>query len=138
MECNDKPRMKESPTQADSERIVDILFPSFFTSDETLWNDEKHIYPKDTLLKEQKWKNNHKNAFMNILIQYLLTLKNEANYNIEKYVPESVNQRSMAYLQDSFDIHNIFTSLFEKRSNDSSIIASYKDSRGNFNDTDWP
>ena len=74
---------------------------------------------------------------MNILIQYLLTLKNEANYNIEKYVPESVNQRSMAYLQDSFDIHNIFTSLFEKRSNDSSIIASYKDSRGNFNDTDW-
>ena len=70
MECNDKPRMKESPTQADSERIVDILFPSFFTSDETLWNDEKHIYPKDTLLKEQKWKNNHKNAFM--LFNYFL------------------------------------------------------------------
>ena len=56
---------------------------------------------------------------------------------IEKYVPDSVEQRSMAYLQDSFDIHNIFTSLFEKRSNDSSIVASYKDSGGSFKDTDW-
>ena len=67
---------------------------------------------------------------MNILIQYLLILKNESNYNIERYVPDSVKERSVGYLQDSFDIHDIFTTLFEKRSNDPSVIDSYKDSRG--------
>ena len=28
--------------------MLDILFPSFFTSDESLWDDEKYVYQKDT------------------------------------------------------------------------------------------
>ena len=46
MECNDRPGLSETPTQADAERIVDIFFPSFFTSDKDKWDSTKHIYPK--------------------------------------------------------------------------------------------
>jgi hypothetical protein len=49
------------------------------------------------------------------LITYLLVLKNK-NYIIDEFVPESVKQRSLEYLQDSFDVHNYFMHLFEKRS----------------------
>ena len=116
MECNKKPNFSEAPEKADAERVLDILFPSFFTSDESLWDDAKHIYPKDTKYKSKEWRDTHKNMFMNLLIVYLLRLKNEANYIIDEFVPESVKQRSLEYLQDSFDVHNYFMHLFEKRS----------------------
>jgi hypothetical protein len=135
MECNEKPGMNEAPTLADGERIIDILFPSFFTFDQTLWDASQHVYPKDPFLKTTAWRDRHKNAFMNTLISYLLILKNEANYNIERYVPESVEQRGLAYLQDSFDIHNIFTSLFEKRRDE--VAGHYIGSRGEVCDEDW-
>ena len=113
MECNEKPQLNEAPTQADTERILDCLF-SLFTPKKELWDDSKFIFPQDPSLKSKKWKDKHKNAFMNILIEHLLVLK-KANYNIDAFVPDSVKKRSLEYLQDSFDIHNIFTSLFEKR-----------------------
>ena len=31
MECNKKPNFSEAPEKADAERVLDILFPSFFT-----------------------------------------------------------------------------------------------------------
>jgi hypothetical protein len=34
----------EEPTQADADRIVDILFPSHFTHKKEEWNAEKYIY----------------------------------------------------------------------------------------------
>jgi hypothetical protein len=137
MECNEKPGLQDSPTQADAERIVDILFPSFFTSEEDKWDDAKHIYPKNPLLKGDTWKNDHKNVFMNTLVSYLLILKNKAKYNIEQYVPDSVKDRSLAYLQESFSIHTMFTTLFERRSEDQSVRDAYKDSNGRRADTDW-
>ena len=115
MECNKKPNFSEAPEKADAERVLDILFPSFFTSDESLWDDAKHIYPKNTKYKSKEWRDAHKNMFMNLLIVYLLRLKNEANYIIDDFVPESVQKRSLAYLQESFDIHHYFMHLFEKR-----------------------
>lgn len=136
MECNSKPALKESPEQADFERIVDILFPSLFTADKKQWNNEKHIYPKNPLLKGTQWKDDHKNMFMNMLILRLLKLKN-AEYNIERYIPKNVIKRGEMYLQDSFNIHNIFTSLFEKRSDDPSVIGQYINSKGQVSDADW-
>ena len=114
MECNKKPNFSEAPEKADVERVLDILFPSFFTSDESLWDDAKHIYPKEAKYKTREWMDAHKNAFMNLLITYLLVFKNEANYIIDQFVPDSVKQRSLEYLQDSFDIHNYFMHLFER------------------------
>ena len=121
MECNKKPNFSEAPEKADVERVLDILFPSFFTSDESLWDVTKYVYQKNTKYKTREWRDVHNNAFMNLLIVYLLRLKNEANYIIDEFVPESVKQRSLEYLQDSFDIHKLFRYLFERRSDDPDV-----------------
>ena len=109
-ECNVKPLLAEAPEQADAERIVDIGFPAFFTSDITR-HGEPNTYPVDTSLKTPDWKNKHRNAFMNILIVHLFELMDK-KMEIESFIPQSIKQRSMDYLQESFNIHQIFMELF--------------------------
>jgi hypothetical protein len=113
MEVNVKLNFAENPKDADAERIVDILFGSFFTDDVSLHDMEKHIYPLNTQLKTDDWRNSHRNTMLNILFSYQLIFRNEGQGIIDRYIPLSVKQRTMEYLQNSYDIHNIFTTLFE-------------------------
>ena len=139
VECNVKPPFSEAPTNADIERINDILFGSKFVLDETEWDVNtgvvNHIYPLKVEYKEQSWKDAHKNAMLNLLLSHLLFLKNDGKYIVDKYKPESVKQRSLAYLQNSYDIHTIFISLFEKRNPEN--IDKYKNWKGELVDEDW-
>jgi len=119
MECNEKPPFSEAPKDADAERINDILFGSKFTGTAEEWDDTtgetNHIYPGNAGLKEQlKGSLVHKNTMLNILLSNLLMVK-EVEYNVDAFKPDSVKERSLAYLQNSYDIHNIFTTLFEVR-----------------------
>ena len=57
----------------------------------------------------------------------------DKNYNIEVWKPESVTIRSLAYLQKSYDIHNIFIGLFETRVE--GVV--YKNYKGEDEDKDW-
>lgn len=113
MEVNVKLNFAENPKDADAERIVDILFGSFFTDDTSLHDSEKHIYPLNSQLKTPEWRDNHRNTMLNILFSYQLIFRNEGQGIIDRYIPVSVKQRTMEYLQNSYDIHNIFTTLFE-------------------------
>jgi phage/plasmid-associated DNA primase len=138
-EANVKPNFSEAPQEADIERINDILFGSKFCATEEEWDKNtgktNHIYPLDTGLKEKlKGSIVHKNCMLNILLVNLLMVK-EQNYNVDFFKPESVKQRSLAYLQNSFDIHNIFTTLFEKRCEEN--VDKYLDAKGNEKDEDW-
>lgn len=137
MECNAKPPFSESPTDADAERICDILFGSKFCNDKDEWDTTtgkvNYIYPLNAGLKED-FKNNHKNTMLNILLQNIIMVK-EQNYNTDYFKPESVRLRSLAYIQNSYDIHNIFTTLFEKRSEENADkYLNYKEEKS---DTDW-
>ena len=134
VETNERPPLDEAPIPADAERFIDVLFPSFFTADASLWDETKNIYPLDTNLKEESWRAGHRNEFMNLLVSALLDLKAN-DYNIDHYVPESVKKRSKDYLQDSYDIHTIFVGLFEPR--DETRADNYKDIRGLPSDADW-
>lgn len=139
MECNDKPPFDEPPTDADAERIVDLEFGSFFTAEEEKWDittgETKHIYPIDTELKTlMKTSLSFKNAMLNLLLGNLLMVKG-SNYQLDSFKPESVKKRSIAYLQNSYDIHNIFTSLFEKRNE--SNASRYTNWKGETKDEDW-
>jgi phage/plasmid-associated DNA primase len=139
MECNEKPPFSEAPKDADAERINDILFGSKFCSTEEEWDEKtgktNHIYPLDADLKD-KLKNSviHKNTMLNILLQHLLLVKAQC-YNIDYFRPESVKQRSLAYLQNSYDIHNIFKSLFENYCEEKS--TEYLNWKGEIEDRDW-
>lgn len=139
MECNEKPPFSEPPKDADLQRINDILFGSFFTEEKDKWDsttgETNHIYPLDAGLKEKlKGSVVHKNTMLNILLRNLLLVK-KAEYNLDIFKPESVKQRSLAYLQNSYDIHNIFNSIFEKQTAEN--VGSYKNWKGDLADTDW-
>ena len=139
MECNVKPPYKEAPKDADVERINDILFQSKFCNDESEWDittgEQNHIYPLDAGLKETlKNSVQHRNTMLNILLYNLFAVKN-VNYDVDAFRPESVKQRSLAYLQDSYDIHNIFKSLFELRNEEHK--DKYVNFKGEPKDEDW-
>jgi hypothetical protein len=134
-EANVKPNFSEAPQDADVERINDILFASKFSSNQEEWDETNHIYPLDAGLKEKlKGSVVHKNTMLNILICNLLQVKAQ-NYNVDYFKPESVKQRSLTYLQNSYDIHNIFQSLFEKRCEEN--VSKYKNWKGIEEDEDW-
>lgn len=139
MECNEKPPFSEAPKDADAERINDILFASFFTGEKERWDsttgETNHIYPLDAGLKETlKSSIIVRNAMLNVLLHNLLMVK-EQGYNVDFFKPESVKQRSLAYLQNSYDIHNIFKSVFEKRQEENS--DKYENWKGKVEDEDW-
>lgn len=113
MECNVKLRLKETPTPADARRLCDVEYQSTFTNDKNLVNESKHIYLANPLLKEMEWKKKHAVYFLNILFEYLQILK-ENNYNFHDFIPESVKKRSAEYLLGCFDIHRLFTKLYQK------------------------
>jgi hypothetical protein len=137
VETNDKPPFSEAPKDADAERINDMLFGSKFTNTKEDWDsttgETNHIYPLITDLKEQL-KSNHKNTMLNILLQNLLEVKKK-NYNVDLFKPESVKLRSLAYLQNSYDIHNIFKSIFEKRNEEN--VGKYINWKNEECDEDW-
>jgi phage/plasmid-associated DNA primase len=139
VECNEKPPFSEAPKDADIERIVDIYFGSKFVLEESEWDintgETNHIYPLNVLYKERAWRDAHKNAMLNILLERVLFLKNDGQYIVDKYKPESVKQRSLAYLQNSYDIHNIFSTLFERRNEENA--DRYVNYKGNPSDEDW-
>lgn len=137
MECNKKPPFAENPEDADAERVVDILFGSKFTSDNSELDTKNHIYPVNTEYKNSLWKDDHKNVFVNMLLSYLIILKNEAHYVIDKYIPENVKLRGQEYLQDSMDIHKLFMALFEKRSMNPKRIQKYHNAKRVPKDEDW-
>lgn len=139
MECNEKPPFSEAPKDADAERINDILFVSFFTGEEERWDtttgETNHIYPLDAGLKETlKSSIVVRNAMLNVLLHNLLMVKAQG-YNVDFFKPESVKQRSLAYLQNSYDIHNIFKSVFEKRQEEN--VGKYENWKGQIADEDW-
>ena len=139
IECNDKPNFSEAPKDADAERINDILFVSKFCGaveecDNTT-GDVNHIYPLDAGLKETlKGSVIHKNTMLNILLHNLLLVKAKG-YNVDFFKPDSVKQRSLTYLQNSYDIHNIFKSVFEKRQEEN--VSKYLNWKGKAEDEDW-
>jgi phage/plasmid-associated DNA primase len=118
-EANVKPNFSEAPQDADAERINDILFGSKFCISEEEWDETtgktNYIYKLDAGLKEKLIGSIvNKNTMLNILISNLLMVK-EKGYNVDAFKPDSVKKRSLTYLQNSYDIHNIFTTLFELR-----------------------
>jgi hypothetical protein len=59
----------------------------------------------------------------------------DANYDADEWMPDSVQARSLAYLEHSFVVHNLFQALFEIRDEDRKGL--YPSSKGVPADEDW-
>lgn len=126
-ECNKKP-LFSGETNDDSmpRRLIDVPYRSTFTTDEDKLNDEKnshansnyrYVYPKNEEYDTQEWRNKHKYAFLEIL------LENHKNfglncYNFDKIIPKSIKALGREYLDESNDVKSFVNQYMEKTDND--------------------
>lgn len=111
LETNSIPNLAEAAQTADVERLIDLLFGSLFTSNESKWNAAKHIYRKDPGLKVKDWWIKRRNAFMRILIRQLFKF-HDNNYDLGKLAPVAVMERTYLYTLDSHVVYRLFRQIF--------------------------
>jgi P4 family phage/plasmid primase-like protien len=128
MECNEKPLISGKIDDAVIRRLVDIPFRSTFTKKMHLYEGIEYVYEANEMYKQQDFKDKYKFAFFNILLKYW-KLYHSSNMNYDKFIPESVEERTMEYLQCSDEIYQWFLSNYEKKESE---ILKLKDVHNNF------
>jgi hypothetical protein len=111
LETNVKPPFQEKAEDADILRTIDCPFISQFTAVEKEWDDNDNVYPLNPMLKNAKYVEDRRNAFLNILIPYIQKLKN-ADYKLAVFVPERISLRSALYCNESVPYYSIFFQLY--------------------------
>lgn len=110
LECNAKPLFAEEPTVADANRIIDILFGSFFTEEKEKIDEKNHIYPVNKYYKTEEFKDKYKRAFVRMLLD---KYKNYADNEHNLMIPDCVKNRTTAYLELSCNIITWFKENYE-------------------------
>ena len=119
VECNKRPLFAEEPTEADSRRLIDILFRAYFTSDVSLLSDEDYIYKANKLFKTKQFQEKHKRALLKILMEaYKKYQMNNYDFNIPKYIQD----RTTKYLEMSCNILQWFKDKYEFTKNKNDIV----------------
>jgi phage/plasmid-associated DNA primase len=132
LECNEKPLFAEEPTEADTNRIIDILFMSHFTSDPDKIM-KPYNYPINLDYKTDEFKENHKRALLKILFE---KHKIYANNGYKLNIPESVKYRTTEYLEKSCDILSWFKDNYEQ-TNDKKDFIKLKDVYENYKSSEF-
>ena len=94
-ECNTKPKLEEIS------RIIDLPFRSTFVDAHDDVDESKNIYLIDLTLKSIEFRDEHKYAFIKILMDAHIRY---ANNNYTFIIPQSVKKRTDDYLEESCDI----------------------------------
>jgi phage/plasmid-associated DNA primase len=121
METNDRPKLREDPTNGDIRRIVDIHFGSTFTDDINNVDEKENVYYADAMIKEKKWKDEHKFYMLNMLFVYLQQLK-RLDYKFTTLIPKSVVERTEEYLKQCYDLHAVFLEEFEEDDTENAFV----------------
>lgn len=111
IECNKRPLFKEEPTEAETNRIIDILFRCTFISDINSINNDKYVYMANPELKTIDFKEKHKFALLKILMDTHKKYFSDS-YNIKPC--ESVIKRSKEYLELSCNLIDWFKKNYKK------------------------
>jgi hypothetical protein len=119
LEANAKPNLKHDPEKADEERLIDLNFPSTFTSADEV-DETNHIYEAKTEYKTIEWQDKHAGGLIAILLCQLHLFKN-AGYKLDTFIPESVKARTAEYMMKSFDIFNSFKLIYQLAEEDEDV-----------------
>lgn len=111
LEANAKPNLKHDPEKADEERLVDLNFPSTFTSADEV-DEANNMYEAKTEYKTIEWQDKHMGGLIVILLSQLHMFKN-AGYKLDTFIPESVKKRTAEYMMKSYDIFNSFKVIYQ-------------------------
>ena len=96
-------------------RLLDILFESTFTDDESILNDttRKYVFQKNSFYTSDEFKESHKCA----LFKYLI---DNADRNI--YVPECVKEATKNYIDNNDNIYNWVLENYELTTEKQDVI----------------
>ncbi len=118
-ECNNKPKFAEEPTNGEIRRLIDIHFPSEFTTDKNNVNPEKLIFEAKIEFKEYGFQENHKFALIKILMDAHI---NYTKKNFVLDIPPSVQMRTNEYLESSCELLGWLKEHYEIVENDDKIV----------------
>ena len=127
LECNTRPNIKGQIGEAVGDRILDIPFISYFTSNETEWDAPNHIYPINLYFKTTEFKQ----EFRSVLFKYLLM-----NSSPTLYVPSCIVQRTNDFLLSKDIIYEWMSENYEF-TNDSNDILKMKDVYHEFTESEF-
>lgn len=134
LECNSKLQFSGKIDESVLNRIRDIPFVSHFTSDESLWDTEKNVFPVNPLYKTTEFKRNHRVAFFHyilntvfndILFEDKYEIKEDTNGNVINkipYFPKVILDRSKEYCFESDIIYSFMKETYDFTKNKEDII----------------
>lgn len=133
VECNKRPLFAEEPQDAETRRIIDIVFRSTFTTDKTIIDNTNNIFLANPYFKTVEFQDNHKYALMKILFdQYKIYKKNNYIFN----VPQSIKERTQLYLELSCNIVQWFKDNYQL-TNDKNDTIKIKDLFEDFTNSEY-
>ena len=109
-ECNERPKMMETPKNADMRRLFDIPFSSTFTEKEADVNPELHIYLADPTFKLPEIQKRLAIALFHRLSP--LACKFITNEYKIKDVPDVIRERTLQYCLESFEVLSAFRTYY--------------------------
>jgi phage/plasmid-associated DNA primase len=110
LECNAKPALSGTMNEAILERIVDIPFVSYFTSDTV--NKELNIYAINTDYKLPSFQKEYASTLFHILLDYN-----------KLYISPCIKKRSTEYVMGSDDIYTWIKDTYDEGTKDDIVKA---------------
>ncbi len=114
-ECNKKPNVNGKIDEAIIDRFVDVLFQSYFTSDEEQLKTNPNAKPKNEAFKDADFQERHRCALFDYIVKY---------GEKELYIAQCVKNRTRDYLLDNDELFSWFIENYEK---DTDNILKVKD-----------
>ena len=119
VECNERPRFSEEPSEADKRRLIDILYKSKFTNDEELINENNYIFKANGYYKTKEFQEKHKYALLHILFEIYKEVHKKYR---DITIAQSIKERTMSYLELSCQLLPWFKENYELTNNKEDFI----------------
>lgn len=117
MECNKRCSFNSRVDTAAADRIVDVGFKSYYTTDKTqIDEDDPYIQMCNTQFKTDKYREQIKHSLFMLLINH--------NSDIQSIdVCDSIKQRTEEYLQDNDAVLNVLNEFYDKTNSKNDFIT---------------
>lgn len=96
VECNERPRFSEEPTDGEKRRLIDILYKSKFTNDTEQIDEKNGIFKADAYYKTKEFQEKHKYALLKILFNVYKQVYQNKRVII---IAPSIKKRTESYLE---------------------------------------
>ena len=113
--CNEKPKLQGTITNADARRILDIPFRSTFTDNIDLVDHEKYIFKAEKkYIDDEDFIMSLRIPYFKYLVNNYLDVVNGEGFDVAQVIPDSIKKRTLQYLTDCDFITNWFMETYEK------------------------